>query len=134
MLQPDFRDFHLRELFTRLINDYALEAEAKNLTMTFAASDVVVRSDPALLERILRNYLSNAIRYTDRGAINIECAPHAEQVRIEVTDTGVGIAPAPRVSGWVWRSSIADTNIDCGLIDMGLKYECRMYSIPCCDS
>jgi two-component system, sensor histidine kinase len=46
------------------------------------------------LERILRNYLSNAIRYTDRGGIKITCVSLAEQLRIEVADSGIGIPAA----------------------------------------
>lgn len=94
VLQPEVRDFRLQESFARMIAEFAPEAEAKKLALTGAAGDVVVRSDPALLERILRNYLSNAVRYTERGGIAITCAPHAGQVRIEVADSGIGIPAA----------------------------------------
>ena len=94
VLQPEIADFPLQELFDRLKNDYASEAEAKGVRLVCDSGDVVVRSDPALLERILRNYLSNAIRYTDRGEVCLLQAALGEGVRIDVVDTGIGIAPA----------------------------------------
>src|SRR5581483_2199794 len=57
-----------------------------------APADVVVRSDPALLERILRNYVANAVRYTSSGGIRLVCVPLGDRVRVDVIDTGIGIA------------------------------------------
>jgi signal transduction histidine kinase len=91
VLQPALRHFHLQELIARLSNDYAPEAGAKGLGLECTRSDAVVYSDPALLERILRNYVSNAIRYTERGEVRIECVSRDRDVRIEVIDTGIGI-------------------------------------------
>jgi signal transduction histidine kinase len=51
----------------------------------------LVRSDPALLERIIRNFVSNAVRYTDRGGIVVGCRQRSAAVRIEVLDSGRGI-------------------------------------------
>ena len=93
VLQPEVRDFRLQELFTRLINDFAPDAEAKKLSLAGSADAIVVRSDPALLERILRNYLANAVRYTEHGGIKLSCTPFAGRVRVEVADTGIGILP-----------------------------------------
>jgi two-component system, sensor histidine kinase len=53
----------------------------------------VVRTDKALLERILRNLVTNAIRYTEQGTITVSCQPSHSGVRIEVGDTGIGIPP-----------------------------------------
>jgi len=92
VLQPEIRHFRLQDVLYRLVNDYVADAEAKRLTLTCQPRDLVVRSDPALLERILRNYVSNAIRYTDKGEVSITCAPLADAVRIDVSDTGIGIA------------------------------------------
>jgi signal transduction histidine kinase len=50
-----------------------------------------VRSDPALLERIIRNLTANAVRYTDRGGVLIGCRRQQDAVRIEVWDSGRGI-------------------------------------------
>jgi len=54
-------------------------------------SDVVVRSDKRMLEEMIRNLLSNAVRYTDRGKILLGCRRAGDKIRIEVWDTGIGI-------------------------------------------
>ena len=92
-LKPEIRGFRLEELCIRLHNDYLPEASAKGLTLRIDDCDQIVRSDPALLERVLRNYLSNAIRYTATGEVRLRCVPGDEGLRIEVSDTGIGIPP-----------------------------------------
>jgi two-component system, sensor histidine kinase len=91
VLQPEIRHFRVEDVLRRLVNDHAPDAAAKNLALVCAPTAAVVRSDPALLERILRNYISNAIRYTDRGEVHVACTPLNDAVRIEVSDTGIGI-------------------------------------------
>ena len=54
-------------------------------------TDLVVRSDKRMLEEMIRNLLSNAIRYTDRGKILLGCRRAGDKIRIEVWDTGIGI-------------------------------------------
>lgn len=67
-------------------------AEAKGLSFTIDIDGSPwVETDDVLLERILRNLLLNAIRYTPRGRIGIRCRQHAQQCRILVWDTGIGI-------------------------------------------
>lgn len=91
VIQPRLHDFRLQELFDLLSNDYALEAQNKGLKFSCTPTDAVVHTDPQLLERILRNYLSNAIRYTARGQVALRCVKQDEAVQIEVADSGKGI-------------------------------------------
>ena len=91
VLQPHRRHFHLNELCRRLATDYAAEAAHKGLAFSCAACAHVVQSDPALLERILRNLISNALRYTASGEVRVDCVLVGDSVRIDVVDTGVGI-------------------------------------------
>lgn len=91
VLQPVRKHFALQCLCARLVNDYLPEAGKKGLTLECSVGDFVVHSDPALLERILRNYVSNAVRYTDAGKVRLSCVPMNGQIRIDVTDTGIGI-------------------------------------------
>jgi signal transduction histidine kinase len=93
VLQPTRRHFPLQDLCQRLINDYTPETEANGLTLEYSPCDIVVNSDLALLERILRNFISNAIRYTEKGRVKIICVPCGENIRIDVLDTGIGIPP-----------------------------------------
>ncbi len=79
-------------LLARLRRDHFDEAAAKGLILRARPTDAVVWSDPALLERVLRNLVVNAIRYTERGSILISCRSEGAGLRLEVWDTGIGIA------------------------------------------
>lgn len=92
--QPEVRDFLVDDMRQPLLNDYLSEAKAKKLTLKCDPCDVVVRSDPALLERILRNYVSNAIRYTEKGEVRVVWQELDGALRIDVVDTGIGIPAA----------------------------------------
>lgn len=91
VLRPMLREFHLRNLCARLAGDFGPEADARGLQFTCDVGDVVVRSDPALLEQILRNLVANAVRYTVRGTVRVDCVNRDSEIEIRVTDTGVGI-------------------------------------------
>lgn len=97
IVEPRCLHFHLHELFDRLYVDFAALAQDKGLLLTMPSGDecgAVVYSDPFLLERMLRNLLSNAIRYTDRGEVAVDCRTGAGRIELAVSDTGVGIQPA----------------------------------------
>jgi CheY-like chemotaxis protein/two-component sensor histidine kinase len=96
VVSPTPIDFRLQALFTRLEASFAPQAERKGVRLRTAPTRLAVLSDPVLLERILLNFLTNAVRYTERGAILLGCRRHGDRVRIEVWDTGVGIAPEHR--------------------------------------
>ena len=85
-------EFVLRPLFLRLVDDFRLEASAKSLRIGCVGGDARVRADPVLLERILRNLVSNAVRYTARGRVLIGCRRRGAFAEIQVHDTGAGIA------------------------------------------
>lgn len=83
----------LQALFDRLQRDYGPPAQAKGVGLRIVPTRTVVRSDPVLLERILRNLVSNAVRYTPKGKILVGARRRGERLRIEVWDCGVGIPP-----------------------------------------
>ena len=85
------RDFPLQQLFQVLDDEYAAHAHAKGLQWHCDSVHYSVRSDPALLETILRNLISNATRYTQQGGINLQAKKQNGLVHISVSDTGVGI-------------------------------------------
>ncbi len=88
-------NFRLNGLLVKLHHGYIPLAEQKGLRFDYVDSCVVVNSDPVLLERILRNLLTNAIRYTQQGGIVLGCRRRGECVQVWVCDTGAGI-PASR--------------------------------------
>ncbi len=92
-LQPQWDDVRLQNILDRLENDYRPQASAKGLEFAIEpAADVSVRTDPALLERMLRNLVANAIRYTERGHVHVTLEIEPKRVCLAVRDTGVGIA------------------------------------------
>ncbi|MGD0191762.1 MAG: PAS domain S-box protein [Rhizomicrobium sp.] len=88
---PHWSDFRLDELAARIIASNRLQADAKGLRLVVGQSDCVAHSDPALLERVIDNLFSNAIRYTDLGEVSINCETEGDIVRISVRDSGIGI-------------------------------------------
>lgn len=85
--------FRIGPYLDRLCKDLAVEAEAKGLRLRCRPCPIVVDTDPILLERVLRNLVSNAVRYTLRGGILVGCRRRADRLAIQIWDTGIGIAP-----------------------------------------
>lgn len=92
LVKPDLSDFRLSELFQQLTEEHLPQAEDKGVTLRCVDCRLRVRSDLNLLTRILRNLLSNAIKYTRSGKVLIGVRHAGECVRIQVLDTGIGIA------------------------------------------
>ncbi|HEX3139716.1 MAG TPA: ATP-binding protein, partial [Rhizobacter sp.] len=83
----------LQTLFNAISVHEGEAARAKGLRIRFRPTRLVVQSDPVLLEQILRNLVSNAVRYTERGGVLVAARQQgADQVRLQVWDSGVGIA------------------------------------------
>jgi signal transduction histidine kinase/CheY-like chemotaxis protein len=91
VVQPDIRPVALRPLIERLAGELAPAAHAKGLELRLRASDLWARSDSVMLERILRNLMTNALRYTERGGVLVAVRVSGAAASIEVWDTGPGI-------------------------------------------
>lgn len=89
----DTRPVYARNLIDATINGFADIAAAKGLELRQHVADCWLLTDPALLHRILINFVSNAIRHTQRGGVLVACRHDATHARIEVWDTGPGIPP-----------------------------------------
>jgi CheY-like chemotaxis protein/two-component sensor histidine kinase len=93
----------MRELFARLRLHFEPTAFEKGLALSFHGAQRIAHADPVLLERILRNLVSNAIRYTDDGGVLVSCrtrtTPGGEQLLMQVWDSGIGISEGtlPRI-------------------------------------
>ncbi|WP_414012339.1 hybrid sensor histidine kinase/response regulator [Limnobacter sp.] len=85
------RHIQLAPLLKRIANDLAAQAQHKSLDIRVAQTKACAYTDPALLELILRNYIENAIKYTNEGRILVGCRKQGKHIRIEVHDTGIGI-------------------------------------------
>jgi len=92
VLTPSKSNVPLGDLLGALQADFREQVAQKGLQWRLVQSRLAVHSDRRLLEIMLRNLLSNALRYTERGRILLGCRRAGDKVRIEVWDSGVGIS------------------------------------------
>ena len=90
-LTPDLCDFRLDDIVKALAVETAPQAKANGLVLRWVGCSAVVRTDPLLMTRIIRNFLSNAIRYTESGTILMGCRRRRNGIEFQVLDTGIGI-------------------------------------------
>jgi signal transduction histidine kinase/CheY-like chemotaxis protein len=87
----EVRPFRLDVSVARLIDEFRPIAEAKGLTLSAEIAPAMVRTDPILLARLLRNLLDNAVKYTASGSVTVRAVEMAQSYRVDVVDTGPGI-------------------------------------------
>jgi len=83
----------VRELFARLRLQFEPVAFEKGLMLSFHGEQHVLHTDPTIVERILRNLVSNALRYTEDGGVLVSCRRRQGQLLLQVWDSGIGISP-----------------------------------------
>lgn len=93
-IQPEIRPAPLADLFNALTAEFAALAQRRRLRLTVEPTSLWVNSDPRLLRRILQNFMSNAVRYTSHGGVEMWAQATPAGILISVRDTGPGIAPA----------------------------------------
>ena len=96
VMRPDITTLSSAELLDDLRRQYAPLALSRRLRLKVVSCRETVRSDRVLLRRILQNYLSNGLRYCERGGVLIGCRRRAAELEICVYDTGPGIASHQR--------------------------------------
>jgi two-component system CheB/CheR fusion protein len=85
-------DFALGPLLERLAQEFGYLARAQGLELRVVPTSLAIRSDPQMLEQILRNLISNALKYTRKGRVLLGCRRRGAMLSIKVWDTGIGIA------------------------------------------
>jgi len=90
-VEPQPCVFPLKKLFDQLRTEFNAAADVKGLALEVEDTAIFTRTDPALVEQLLRNLLSNAIKYTRSGLVELRARAAPSGVRVEVRDTGVGI-------------------------------------------
>lgn len=93
-VKPKVQPFLLQPLLNKIEREFVLQADAKHLSYRSRETRLAATSDPALVEVILRNLVSNALRYTHHGGIFVGCRRRGDSVVLEVYDTGIGIEAA----------------------------------------
>jgi PAS domain S-box-containing protein len=95
-IKPEPTDFTVASVFEELRREFAGLAANKGLSLEIELCHDCVHSDPSLVEQILRNLVSNAVKYTRQGWVRLRCLHEEALVRLEVVDTGIGI-PADQI-------------------------------------
>jgi signal transduction histidine kinase/CheY-like chemotaxis protein len=91
ILKPNPTAIPVERVLDRIETTFADAARKKGLQLRVVASEAWVSSDPILLERIMLNLVSNAVRYTERGGVVVGCRHRGPELRIDICDTGGGI-------------------------------------------
>jgi len=97
-VQVDLVDFPVARLLEQLRDEFTYHAQAQRIGFRMVPCSLSIRTDPRLLEQMLRNLLSNALKYTKRGRVLLGCRRRAGVLVVEVWDTGVGIPEAEHQS------------------------------------
>jgi two-component system, chemotaxis family, CheB/CheR fusion protein len=87
-------DFPIDDLLDRLRDEFIYHAQAQGLSLHVIPCSLSIRSDPRLLEQMIRNLLSNALKYTKHGKVLLGCRRYEGILSIEIWDTGIGIPEA----------------------------------------
>lgn len=91
-IHPQIADFRVGSFFEELRVEFMSAAAAKGLEFHVESCAECAHSDPALVGQVLRNLVSNAIKYTRQGRVSLCCTRNADTLRVDVSDTGIGIA------------------------------------------
>ena len=91
VIHADIVTFPINDLLVRVKDEFTYHAQAKGLALRVVECGLSVQSDPRLLEQMIRNLLSNALKYTQRGKVLLGCRRHPGMLSLEVWDTGIGI-------------------------------------------
>ena len=90
-VHAEMADFPIKDLLDRLRDEFIYHAQAKGLALRVVPCGLSIHSDPRLLEQMIRNLLSNALKYTKRGKVLLGCRRRKGMLSIEIWDTGIGI-------------------------------------------
>src|SRR5208283_4209986 len=94
IVRADVTTFAINDLLERVRDELVYHAQAKDLGFRVVPCSLQVSSDPRLLEQILRNLVSNALKYTEHGKVLVGCRWHGGTLSVEIWDTGIGIPQA----------------------------------------
>jgi two-component system, chemotaxis family, CheB/CheR fusion protein len=94
IVQPEPVDFCIGDVVNRVRGEFMVQARNQKLQLCSVHCSRIIRSDPTMLEQMLRNLISNALKYTKKGKILIGCRKRGAVLKIEVWDTGMGIPAA----------------------------------------
>lgn len=123
-------EFPISRVLSRIAATFTQAARDKGLSLRMVLSSAWVRSDPILLEQILLNLVSNAVRYTSSGGIVVGCRRIGDTLRIDVCDSGIGIAADQqrRIFGEFYQVAVPSRSSKVGL-GLGLAIVDRLCTV-----
>lgn len=90
-VRAEIINFPINDLLTRLKDEFTYHAQAQKLILRMVPCHLWIETDPRLLEQMVRNLLSNALKYTQRGNVLLGCRRRQGLLSIEIWDTGIGV-------------------------------------------
>jgi CheY-like chemotaxis protein/two-component sensor histidine kinase len=93
-IQPKLVDCNLQDILAPIVSEFDVIAKSKNIRLTTHLRPLRVHTDPIYLRRIIQNFVSNAVKYTQEGRVLLSVRPRKGLVYLQVWDTGVGIPEA----------------------------------------
>lgn len=90
-IQPKLVDCYLQDILAPIVAEFGVIADSKNIRLTTHLRPFRVHTDPIYLRRIIQNFVSNAVKYTQKGRVLLSVRPRSGVVYLQVWDTGVGI-------------------------------------------
>lgn len=126
LIRPTIRPTVATAVLDQLAEEFRQQAGKRGLALRYVPCGLWVDTDAVLLARVLRNLLTNAIRYTQQGTILLGCRRQGDMVSIQVWDTGPGI-PADKLDA-VFEDfvQLANAGGDCKGLGLGLAVVRRM--------
>jgi two-component system CheB/CheR fusion protein len=94
IVKAEMVDYPIDDLLSKLAAAFVDLAESRGLKLHFVPSRLNILTDPRILEQMLRNLISNALKYTEKGGILLGCRRHGKTAEIQVWDTGLGVPEA----------------------------------------
>lgn len=91
VVKPNLEDCNLKDIFNRLKTDFQPIALENQNELRIRPSSAIVTTDPVMLERMLRNLIGNALRYTENGRVLIAARQRKQHIEIQIIDNGAGI-------------------------------------------
>lgn len=116
---PEITNFRLDAVLKSLVDECSPQARIRNLEVRLVSCGAVVQTDLILVTRVLRNFLSNALRYTPDGRILLGCRRRPQGIEVQVWDTGIGI-PEDKLTAVFEEFHRLDSGIKDGGMGLGL--------------
>jgi signal transduction histidine kinase/CheY-like chemotaxis protein len=113
-VRPEPERFRVAEVLENLTREFERRALDKGLRLRYVPTSLEGEADAALVERVLRQFVANAVRVTARGSVLLGARRRAGRIALEVWDTGPGVPEAERTAIWEPFHQIAGPDLDRG--------------------